>query len=128
MKKAIALEKLLKPPFYLEGRYLNIDVEDGTTRCLAVMQENFSKYDFGEDIYDQIDDFFVAALNEKTEREFGEPMRWVEYSDMIICPKCKDSYNKKQIDYCSYEDVKFSLFKHCPSCGKRLLPPDWEGE
>ena len=66
-------------------------------------------------------DFIVAALNEKWERDFGEPLRWTlrdapVISDEIItalCLKCAWSWGKVSYNY-------------CPSCRVRLLPPGEE--
>jgi len=63
--------------------------------------------------------FVLAALNEKWERDFGEPRRWLKGVDgdpnWYKCPVCKNAR-------------KGSPFKFCPSCGKRLLRPKEDAE
>jgi len=62
-------------------------------------------------------DFTEQALNEKWERDFGEPMRWIKARslgiDWIDCPKCKHGLQEGTKD-----------LNYCPHCGQKLLPPE----
>jgi hypothetical protein len=70
-------------------------------------------------------DFFAAALNEKWERDFGEPMRWLIKGDgfnvdsYLVCPKCDEEpglfWDGEGCD---------NLPNYCPRCGRRLDPPE----
>ena len=66
--------------------------------------------------------FVESAVNEKWERDFGEPRRWilkVEHHTRCAetrCPECGSEFCQ-----CGH-GMKF--FEHCPSCGTRLLPPE----
>jgi hypothetical protein len=61
-------------------------------------------------------------MNEKWERDFGEPLQWIEKvlgstEDVyyLICPKC------------NWDDSNFEnemIYNYCPCCGQRLLPPE----
>jgi hypothetical protein len=61
-------------------------------------------------------DFTTAALNEKWERDFGEPLRRRERMGRwkCRCPKC-------------LQDAE-DFYAFCPHCGHRLLPPCQKAE
>ena len=101
------LKELLKPPFYHEGGYIH----DTTKIAVAAVG------------YDQeiICDFIVTAMNERWERELGEPKWWIidnEYGyGPIRCPDCGSEHK------CHCEGVKEN-WKYCPRCGTKLDPPE----
>ena len=113
----MTLKELLKPPFIYDG---GNGIDDSL------------EYDFlriGTCFFNDIENrekvltWVCAALNEKWERDFGEPKRWILirergsngelYRHDLLCPEC----NKKA----------YGITRKCPSCGTRLLPPE-EGE
>jgi hypothetical protein len=97
------LKDQLKPPFYHECGY----IRDATSIPVA---------EVGLD-YKIICDFIAAALNEKWERDFSEPLRWIKTRSLggvfLDCPKCKHGLQEgtKELNY-------------CPFCGQKLLPPE----
>ena len=64
--------------------------------------------------------FIVAALNEKWERDFGEPLRWEKLSnhpdEASGCPNCGMYVGIGKDDY--------RFWNHCPCCGQKLAPPE----
>jgi len=99
------LKDLLKPPFVRDSRA----IKDSDGHYIAKFQywAAFSK----------LDDFMVAALNEKWERDFGEPLRWIykPYNGVTMenyfeCPKCKT--------------WRMKISNFCPHCGVKLDPPE----
>jgi len=63
----------------------------------------------------------TAALNEKWDRDFSEPKRWIyvvisETDHGIICPECRTEYSFSHKP--TWGDYQF-----CPHCGQGLLPP-----
>jgi hypothetical protein len=61
--------------------------------------------------------WITAALNEKYERNFSEPLRWVKDSGYHYCPKYRTVFND--------EKCKITpLFEHCPCCAQKLKPPE----
>ncbi|MDR0472169.1 MAG: zinc ribbon domain-containing protein [Treponema sp.] len=105
------LERLLKPPFDRLGHAIvNKDIN-----TIAIIP---CSYLDGDKQKNMLTDWITAALNEKAERDFVKPMRWVvkesaEGYAWGYCPKCRyrTGFNS---DY-------------CPNCGQRLLPPEGEG-
>lgn len=111
------LKDLLKSPF--ETRYFSDSVSfiDSKSQVFFSIHhpETFSS-EFIERIKMQ-SEFIKDALNEKYERDFGEPMQWVKDSGYHYCPKCRTVFND--------EKCKITpLFEYCPSCGQKLLPPE----
>jgi len=128
------LKDILKPPFYDAGLGL---ICDGNTRLMDVTgyvstekDKNdshlahirgwgfFGYLKNGEEIQDNFKKFVVDALNEKAERDFSEPLRWIpknkkEQFPLIynICPKCNTTVTSTDI------------WNYCPHCGQKLLPP-----
>jgi hypothetical protein len=99
------LKELLKPPFYF-----NPDdncISDSKGHRVFWMAGYF---------HDDMPNFILRSLNEKWERDFGEPLRWKfvgknhEGRNMYQCPKC--------------EQIGFLAFNFCHECGQRLLPPE----
>ena len=125
MNPATTLKELLKPPFY-HNNYLcgeiyceNNKIDNGKLQLLQTRAWLFFQ-DFknGGQLYDDFMDFVVTALNEKWEHDFGEPLKWriikrYPYPDLWVCPKCKISFS-----------AYYRIMLHCPSCGKRLFPPE----
>jgi DNA-directed RNA polymerase subunit RPC12/RpoP len=100
------LKELLRSPFeYLNGHVRNTD------------NEVFCDVDDYEMGHEDVGNFIAAALNEKWERDFEEPMRWIEgFEDAWHhqkCPKCSGKF--------MFDDTDFD---YCPHCGQRLLPPE----
>ena len=138
MKPAATLKELLKPPFYHSACG---QIHEGNTRIMEApgyvcKNDNitdshvakirgwgfFQYFENGEELQDEFIEFVVQALNEKWERDFGEPKRWVLDSDYagresIICPYCRT-------EYCFDELPDWENYSHCPSCAQRLLPPE----
>jgi len=108
------LKEILKPPF----KWALGSVMSGDTVLLHLGTDPLL---LSDNDFDSFKGFIVAALNEKWERDFGEPLRWeikpsFEGYD-IVCPKCKTSM---------YGDHVSIGYNYCPSCGRRLLPPKEE--
>jgi hypothetical protein len=130
------LKELLKPPFYHAGIG---HIFDGNTRLMDVPgyipdDEDkkdshvanvrgwgfFQYFENGEQLQDEFIEFVVQALNEKRERDFGEPDCWLIEGAFLVCPKCGDYHPK---DKWKISD------NYCPYCGKRLkLPPEEKQE
>ena len=110
------LKELLKPPFAVCKDGIVIDRNCWVLfriGCPPILEDaKFSGW-------------ISAAMNEKAEREFGEPLRWIEHPipghcSRYECPKCG-----KYIGH--YVNSKtISRYKHCEYCGQRLLPPEGE--
>jgi len=74
-------------------------------------------YEKRNDVKTDLLDFIAAALNEKWERDFSEPLRWTRISWGIYeCPKCKDTQDEG------------NLTNYCPHCGQKLAEPENKGE
>ena len=125
MKPAATLKDTLKPPFThckTGAGHILCGTVDGQRRFADVRGWGFFQYfENGGELQDTFKDFLVEALNEKWERDYGEPLRW----EIIIidsgnnlkigeCPKCKKT--------CNYT----KKYNYCPSCGTWLLPPEEE--
>jgi len=108
------LKELLKPPFGI----IEND-EDGTVIVdkNGFLQGLSEYYRMNFDQWKEFTNLLVAAMNEKAEREWSEPLHWIPTKslgyDWIDCPKCNR-------DYRYYPDISFNF---CPHCGQRLLPP-----
>ena len=91
-----------------------ISIPDGQSFCSMCYGDPAYGRD-GEAKNRSFKEFVVQALNEKWERDFGEPLRWrYAHIDMLcgrlVCPKC---------------DRTVLIFNdYCPHCGQRLLPPE----
>jgi hypothetical protein len=119
MKPATTLKDLLKPPFSIYplgeivdasfDHYVLMSVHGRTAEGLWGL---FSKYENGDRLYEEFKEFVVSALNEKWEREYGEPLRWWK----------RDGYWKCRCPKCLKDAMDF--YDYCPSCGQRLLPPE----
>jgi DNA-directed RNA polymerase subunit RPC12/RpoP len=98
------LKELFKPPF----RFVEGGIYDRNERVITLLD-------------DGVGELIAAALNEKWERDFGERKKWRFDNDYgyrgIICPDCSAEYE------CFYEDIE-DVYKFCPYCGQRLLPPE----
>jgi hypothetical protein len=109
------LKELLKMPFEFDN---NLSLCLGDNFILDVL---FKNWDTEEDNIVAVKKFVEQALNEKRERDFGEPMRWKMNPEELLvnqpwceCPKCGlGRYGKPQPHY-----------HYCPSCGQRLLSPE----
>ena len=133
MKNKTTLKDVLKPPFTCDRIGM---IYDANSRFIDVPGINSNKenpeswqgeavaktrgwgvfqyYENGEELQDAFMEFIVDALNEKWERDFGEPLRWIRLvkagvNDRNTCPNCKVNRAKAT--------------NFCPSCGVRLLPP-----
>jgi hypothetical protein len=127
MKPATTLKELLKPPFSHDhcgvGEvFVGVNQADyGSTRIAQVRGWGFFQYfENGDRLQDEFKDFVVQALNEKWERDYGEPLRWEKESAETVdgkvfwtkCPKC------------DCRTPHGYIYHYCPSCGQRLLPPE----
>jgi len=69
----------------------------------------------------QLSDFITAAMNEKADREFSEPLRWekARYEDWYKCPKCLH-----EREFTTAFIYMSGFYKYCPNCGQRLDPAE----
>jgi len=127
MKPTSTLKEILKPPFThcksTVGDIMCRTIE-GLRRLANVRGWGFFQYfENGEALQDEFKDFLVEALNEKWERDYGEPLLWVEYIENYIfiveCPKCREEF------MLLHGGPTFDQLNFCPSCGVRLLAPDF---
>ena len=103
------LRDLLEPPFAVDKHH-NIQLGEIAYVCIIVDRKKLSRLD-GDFARDALNDFVFQALNEKWQRDLGEPMRWARVPGyMYRCPKCGLD-NGWRANY-------------CPSCGQRLYPPE----
>jgi DNA-directed RNA polymerase subunit RPC12/RpoP len=107
MKPKTTLKELIKSPFHLCNDNSGIVTDDNgwalfALGCPPVLIEGWFRQ------------WVVVALNEKWERDFEEPMRWIEDPGVKVmyykCPVCASLFNATNYIY-------------CPRCGRRLLPP-----
>jgi DNA-directed RNA polymerase subunit RPC12/RpoP len=132
------LKEQLKPPFHRgqgKGDGCNYKIY-GTESSYPLLQCNdyiFQTKKGGSlfRLFNEYVDWVVTAMNEKWERDFGEPLRWLIKGDgfnvdpYLVCPKC----NEEPRLYWDGENVDaLSEFNYCPHCGQRLLPPEGERE
>jgi len=115
MKPETTLKDALKPPFK-EGKFYagNYITDSDDHPICGILSWNEYK-----GITNIAKGFIVDALNEKWERDFGEPLRWIRLvkagvNDRNTCPNCKVNRAKAT--------------NYCPSCGVRLLPPGEDGK
>lgn len=120
------LKELLKPPFkWFEKELVLTNAEN---ECLMVLcsdrlvgipinKKLLTKKEL-EKARHLFSNFLIAALNEKYEKDFAEPMRWIKDVGYHYCPKCKRVLN--------FERYPKSYFNYCPSCGQKLDPPEGE--
>ena len=85
MKPATTLKELLKPPFFHDhcgcGEvFCGVNKADYKTSRLAQIRGwgFFQYFENGEQLQDEFKEFVVQALNEKWERDFGEPLKWLK--------------------------------------------------
>ena len=107
MKPATTLKEILKPPF--------------NTDCVSTNLINV--YENGKQLQDEFKEFITQALNEKWERDFGEPLRLIivciDGRNFLRCPKCDDEhYMGNDIQD---NNALIRGWKYCPHCGQRLL-------
>jgi len=119
------LKELLKWPFQQE--YYG-DIKDSLGAVILTVKSRVDGFNILCNEMKRIGDFVVAALNEKWERDFGEPLRWkkidVDCFDGIVnlsirCPACKREFDL------DWEEV-WEDYSYCPHCGRWLLPPEGE--
>ena len=117
MKPATTLKEILKPPF--KWRYGNFISDEDRSLFHFDFDVTFFR---SRDAYDAIKDFFVAALNEKWSRDYGERKRWLLKNgrdDIVTCPYCR-------LDYRFEIFLDWKKNNYCPHCGRRLDPPEEE--
>jgi len=110
MKPAATLKEILKPPFTC-NQFGAVDL--GHRIWVNVINHiQFYTPEEADAFNAELFQFVTQALNEKWERDFGEPLRWNvnERDTGLLCPKC-DGYTGMLVS------------KFCPHCGRRLLPP-----
>ena len=103
------LKELLKPPISFDSVTGHIS-SDKNIICELVVTKK--RHDIGM--------FIAEALCDKYEIECESPMQWEkawvdEYDFFLKCSKC----NRSIVSFPGNDDV----YKYCPSCGQRLLPP-----
>lgn len=112
----IELKELLKPPFIIN---LHNELRNVNNKLLIdLVHWNDEGNDWNEM---ELNNWIKAALNEKYERDFAEPMWWETNGESLVskymlwyfCPKCKSG---------SYINIE-RLTNYCPSCGQRLQMP-----
>jgi len=119
------LKEILKPPFRHDhcgtGEvFVHVNkVHFSDTRIMQIRGWGFfQNFENGAELQDEFKDFAVAALNEKWERDFGEPLRW-KYSSLcraIECPTCGQLFTIG-------DKPAWERYAYCACCGRRLLPP-----
>jgi len=95
------IKDLLKPPFFSDNK----DIVNCEERLIAEINYDTEFYVIAK--------WIAAAMNEKWERDFGEPLRWKVICDPFtefVCPKCGD--------------VKPTPYSYCSHCGQRLEKPE----
>jgi len=123
MKPAETLVELLKAPFNrgVGDCYYRIYSADTTitTPLVTVNFGNFRNIKNGVRLFVEFCEFIKDAMNEKWERDSGEPLHWdiSEINGECGCPVCKHVW------YPTEYDTKDDEWKYCPYCGQRLLPP-----
>ena len=108
------LKELLKPPFHRQD--FSHFVYDGNAAAVLEINTILTARLFSLDVRNQAEkellEYIAEALNEKWERDFGEPLRWESKGHYWHkCPKCGANYY-----------IFKGIHNHCPSCGVRLLP------
>jgi len=122
------LKDLIKMPFKVyENDFGEFSIRSGDKKAVLHVGgiNHLGKYDV------DFADFTAAALNEKADREWGEPLRWVwkkqkpayeteleEYYN-LICPQCGNDISGTCSDPENYDYYE----NYCPNCGKKLNPP-----
>ena len=102
------LKELLKPPYYnpegdiIGNKYITLE--------LSLNEETEYKPS-------EIADWITTALNEKYERYFAEPMRWI-----IANVKIAGHIYPYACPYCKY--AQDNLSNYCPNCGQKPDEPE----
>jgi ssDNA-binding Zn-finger/Zn-ribbon topoisomerase 1 len=101
-----AIKEITEPPFCISMGY-----SGGKGISISVICNMFYRH-----LGDKLLGWITAALDEKREREFGEPLRWgliqdKKFGASYVCPKCG-----RMERYLSNKN-------YCPFCGQKLLPP-----
>jgi len=117
------LKELLKPPFVFYDDRMLFNTKDRRYFIKRLFTCDMVNSSVEEMI--AIETFITAALNEKWERDFSEPLKWIfEYNEedgeyWVTCPKCKktDMYS----DDNDPPDLREQ--KYCCHCSQRLDPP-----
>ena len=90
MKPTTTLKELLKPPFTFD-KDLGIILDNN-----EMVLDDFADVHCTDEEMPMIAEFIVAALNEKWERDFGNPLRWRLGDsfgcDTLNCPYCGIEY------------------------------------
>jgi uncharacterized protein (UPF0212 family) len=107
-EKKRALKDLLKPPFRAKGGYI-FDADNN-----RVLEASMWQCIHGNKI--PVSRFAAAAMNEKADRDFGEPLPLKKDIGYHVCEKCKKVFNDEL-----YSKVFADAgFKFCPHCGQQL--------
>ena len=105
-----SLKEILKPPF--KANDCEIKGQEDYPYLTAIHDISQGVY-----CYNSYLEWIAKALNEKYERDFGEPLRWYFSGDGACCPKC-DHF----VRLYSVEDI--DSFNYCPCCGQKLDKPE----
>jgi hypothetical protein len=112
------LKELLKPPFVKIFDH----VCNSKNETVFQMKKTFYEYEDYPIIGDRVTEFAVAAMNEKWDRDFCVPERWLyvvvsETDHGIICPRCR-------FEYPFPRQPTWSNYQYCPHCGEKLDKPE----
>jgi len=105
-----SLKELLKPPFIIDCHH---KLTNGNNKPLIDLIHWTDEGNQWNEM--ELDVWISTALNEKYERDFAEPMRWIYQPTNISprhdlhCPNCKT--------------IETKITNFCPNCGQILDPP-----
>ena len=108
------LKEFIKPPLHLlEGIIYGVD----NLPLYEIKSFTRDLTSYTDTCGVELRNYLFKALNEKAERDFAEPLRWIKSRslgiDWIDCPKCKHGLQE------GTKDLNF-----CPHCGQKLDPPE----
>ncbi|MDR2921916.1 MAG: hypothetical protein LBU85_01085 [Treponema sp.] len=112
------LKDLLKPPIICREDTAGFYTDGGSGKeFLARFSVLSSVLENNDSLLADFAHFTAASLNEKWERDFGEPARWIRVadSDDWQCPICNTEF------YLNGHSPEKLNYNYCPHCGKRLL-------
>jgi len=99
------LKELLKPPFIPSNQGV---VLNSLREPILITSESKIERE-----NEKVSEFIAAAMNEKYERDYSEPLRWTRICwGTYKCPKCKVTQDEGD------------LTSYCPHCGQKLDPPE----
>ena len=104
------LKEFIKPPLHLlEGVIYGVD----NLPLFEIKSFTRDLTSYADTCGVELRNYLFKALNEAAERDFSEPLRWIEVDfperQGYQCPKC--------------EHIGWKNYNYCPMCGRRLFPP-----